>query len=330
MPWIIQPPSRRRGFVSSPEAFTILELMVAATVFVLILSMVLGVISQTSSVTQSASQKISAFQSARAAFDIMARNVSQATLNAYWDYDAYPPTRYLRKSELHFLIGKSGVSPFPGTSGSGQALFFQAPSGVTGNSATYGGLETLLNAMGYFVDYGIQEALPAPFPTPAPVYRYRLMQAVQPTENLAVYASTTGDAWVSGMANTAAPIADNVICLIVWPRRSPEDDPDGLALSSNFDYDSRKDALSIPQPSTANQLPPAVQLTIVAMDEKSAARVCVTSSPPSEIANSLTGLFQTTANYTDDLATLEGRLAANKINFRTFSSTFAIRESKME
>lgn len=313
------------------RAFTLLEAMVSAAVFALILSMLLGVISQTSSVTKSASNKISAFQGARAAFDLMARNVSQATLNAYWDYDQIPsPTRYLRKSELHFLLGNAGDPPFPGTPGTGQAMFFQAPSGVTGDPASYGGLETLLNAMGYFVDYRDQDNLPAPFSPPAPVYRFRLMQAVQPTENLNVYNNTTGTAWIADVAGSATPIADNVICLIIWPRRSPEDDPDGLTLASNFAYDSRDNALNIPQPGTANQLPPTVQLTIVAMDETSAARFCRSSSPPAEITSSMNGLFETAANYAADLVTLEGRLADNKINFRTFAVTVPIRESKME
>jgi uncharacterized protein (TIGR02599 family) len=308
-----------------------LEVLVSTVVFALILSMLLGVISQTSTVTKSASQKISAFQGARAAFDLMARNVSQATLSAYWDYDQIPsPTRYLRKSELHFMIGNAGSPPFPGTPGTGQAMFFQAPAGVTGDPAAYGGLETLLNAMGYFVDYRDQKSLPAPFPPPAPVYRFRLMHAVQPTEDLNVYNNTTGTAWIANVGDSASSIADNVICLIIWPRRSPEDDPSGLALASNFAYDSRAGALDNPQPETANQLPPTLQLTIVAMDEASAARFCVSSTPPAEITNSLSNLFLSADKYAEDLTTLEGRLAANRINFRTFTQTVPIRESKMQ
>lgn len=311
--------------------FTLLELLVGASVFVLILGLLLGVISQTSSVTKWASQKISAFQGARAAFDLMSRNVSQATLNAYWDYDKLPsPTRYLRKSELHFLIGNAGVVPFPGTAGCGQAMFFQAPSGLTNNPTVYGGLETLQNAMGYYVEYRAQSTLPAPFPAAAPVYRYRLMQAIQPTEKLGVYASPTGDDWIDGVTEYASPIADNVICLIVWPRRAQEDDPDGLELSTDFTYDSRRDALADPQPLTANQLPPGVQLTLVAIDETSAARFCVDASPPNVISDALSGRFVNAADYAKDLADLETRLAAGNINFRTFTLTVPIRESKME
>lgn len=303
----------------------------ATMVLAVMLTMLLGVISQTSSVTQMATQKISAFQGARAAFDIMARNVSQATLNAYWDYDRLPsPTRYLRKSELHFLIGNAGLSPFPGTPGTGQALFFQAPIGVTTEQSKFGGLETLLNALGYYVEYGPQEGLPPPFPEAAPVYRYRLMQAIQPTEDLAVYAETTGNEWVDGMAASASAVADNVICLVVWPMRSPEDDPGGLQLSTNFSYDSRDAALANPQPATANQLPPVVQLTIVAIDEKSAARICVGQTPPEEISGALEGLFQKAENYNEDLAKLESALSAANINSRAFSTTVALRESKME
>jgi uncharacterized protein (TIGR02599 family) len=209
-------------------------------------------------------------------------------------------------------------------------MFFQAPSGLTNDLGAYGGLETLQNAMGYYVEYRVQSALPAPFPAAAPVYRYRLMQAIQPTEDLSVYATTTGEAWIGGVTDLASPIADNVICLIVWPRRSPEDDSAGLDLSSDFTYDSRRDALMNPQPVTANQLPPALQLTFVAIDETSAARFCVDSSPPAVISDALNQLFQNAADYAKDLADLETRLAASNINFRTFTVTVPIRESKME
>ncbi|MDX6765328.1 MAG: prepilin-type N-terminal cleavage/methylation domain-containing protein [Candidatus Methylacidiphilales bacterium] len=316
---------------SEASAFTLVEMMVAVTVLVLLLTMLLGVISQTSKVTRWASEKVSAFQGARAAFDLMVRNVSQATLNAYWDYDQLPsPTRYLRKSELHFLVGQAGVAPFPGTVNSGHVLFFQAPSGVTHDLTNYGGLETLLNAIGYYVEYRARETLPPPFPAQTPVYRYFLMQAVQPSEELKVYDHATGDTWIQDVADTAAPIAENVICLIVWPRRSPEDDPAGLALTTNYAYDSRLNVSSNPQPQTANQLPPTVQLTIVALDETSAARLCLNATPPGEISNTLTNLFLDPAKYAADLTTLESSLSANNIKFRTFNMTVPIRESKME
>ena len=185
------------------SAFTIMEVLVASTVLILLLVVVLSTISQTADVTQRASNKISSFQGARAAFDLLTEMLGQATLNSYWDYDSpTSPTKYLRKSELHFLIGNAGAGPLPGTVGTGQALFFQAPAGV---STTHDGLENLLNAAGYFISYGDEAALPSPFPAASPKYRYRLMQAIQAAEDLRVYNDTTGNAWVSGIAASGVP-----------------------------------------------------------------------------------------------------------------------------
>lgn len=321
-----QPHNGRRGF-------TILEVLVASTVLILILGVVLSIISQTSTVTRRATDKISSFQAARAAFDLISQNLSQATLNSYWDYDnPNAPTKYLRKSELHFLIGNAGIAPFGGTAGTGQAVYFQAPSGVTAIPATYGGLEALLNAVGYFISYGDEDSLPSPFPAPSPKYRYRLMQAVQPTENLAVYSSTTGNAWVSSANALAVPVAENIVYMAAWPRKSPADDAEGSALTSNFSYDSRLNATISPQPETANQMPPVIQVTIVAIDETSAARICTDPSVPAKISSAVSGLFLASSKtqFDADLVLLENRLGGSGINYRVFTAMVPIRESKMQ
>jgi len=307
--------------------------MVASAVLIIILGLILNIISQTSTVTRRATDKISAFQGARAAFDLMTGLLGQATLNSYWDYDnPLTPTRYLRKSELHFLIGQAGTGPFPGTAGTGQAIFFQAPAGVTQNLATYGGLETLLNATGFYIQYGDEAGLPSPFPTAAPRYRYRLMQAVQPAENLAVYNSTTGTSWVSGLSAFSAPIADNIVFMVAWPKKAPADDPTGNALSSDYSYDSRLNATSTSQPETANQLPPTVQVTVVALDEASAARVCTGNTPPSEVSGLTSGLFSssTQTRFSQDLQTLITRLDSSGLTYKIFTAALPIRESKMQ
>lgn len=309
--------------------FTILELLVAAAVFSLILVILAGIVSHTSALTRRSGDAISAFQSARAAFSLLSANLSQATLNSYWDYDnPLTPVRYLRASELHFLVGPAGTTPFPGTSGTGQALFFQAPLGLSGNATI--SMPSLLNACGYYVEYNNADALPAPFPTAPPRYRYRLMQALEASEKLAVYSSGNGSAWVNNAL--AVPIAENVIYLAVWPRMSPADNPAGNLLTSNFSYDSRLDAKLSPQPVTANQMPPLIQVTMVVLDETSAARVCVDSSVPSDIVSATAGLFveSEAAKFEEDLGILEARLSAANLNFRVFTALIAVRESKME
>jgi len=307
--------------------FTILELLVAAAVFSLILVILAGIVSHTSALTRRAGDKISGFQTARAAFSLLSANLSQATLNSYWDYDnPSTPARYLRASELHFLVGRAGTPPFPGTAGTGQALFFQAPLGFSQSAS----LPSLLNACGYYVEYNNADALPSPFPSAPPRYRYRLMQALEVSENLSVYNSGTGNAWVN--STQAVPIAENVIYLAIWPRKSPADDPVGALLTSNFSYDSRLNATTIPQPITANQMSPVVQVTMVVLDETSAGRVCLASSVPSVISDATAGLFAESraAKFDEDLGVLEARLSAAKLNFRVFTALIAVRESKME
>lgn len=315
--------------------FSLIEILVASAVLAMIMVVLMYILNTTSSVTQRATEKIAAFQSARRAFSILNNVVGQATLNSYWDYDdPKQPKRYLRKSELHFLIGPAGTGTLPGTPGTGQAMAFQVPLGNTGNQTSYGGLDHLLNACAFYINYAEEPSLPSP-PFPAvnpPKYRYQLMQAVEPTENLEVYNEPDGSAWLAGLAAWEAPIAENVILLVAWPRYSPQDDPKGDALTSNFSYNSRDYVNADPQPPSANQLPPTVQVLMVAIDQKSAARYCTGSSPPAEIQNLSSGLFQTSNEETflADVETLRGRLDATNINYRIFTSTIPIRESKMQ
>lgn len=334
------PIQSRHGLPAKLRAgFTILEMMVATAVLLMLLAIVFVVISQTSTITRRATDKISAFQGARAAFDLVTELLSQATLNSYWDYDNHlTPTRYQRTSELHFLIGNAGDAPFPGTAGTGQIIAFQAPAGVTANQTAYGGLENLLNAVGFYIEYGIEPGLPSPFPTAAPRYRYRLMQAIEPTEYLTVYDDTTGDTWIDGLSSNGTAnvdsIAENIVLMIAWPRKSPTDDPDGDALTSDFSYDSRWNATSTPQPETANQLPPTVQLTMVAIDEASASRLCTSANEPAELKN-LGDIFtesseETFSGPSGELQRLKDKLDGLRINYKIFTAVVPIRESKMQ
>lgn len=321
---------------SSPRkvrfGFTLVEVLVASAILILMLTLILNIISQASAVTRHASEKISSFQNARLAFEMINRNLSQSTLNGYWDYDdPNTPSKYLRKSELHFVVGKAGVSPFPGTAGTGEAIFFQAPLGINGNASSYGGLDGLLNACGYYVEYGTDPP-PAIFQSATSPYRYRLMQVIQPTENLAVYNSTTGNSWVSTLAPNALPVADNIVYLAIWPRKPITEDALGSSLTTDFTYDSRLNATLTNQPETANQLPPLVQVTMVAIDESSAAQFCKDSNPPSQISSamqSVSGISTQTA-FDSDLAALTAKLAASRINYQVFTAVVPLRESKMQ
>jgi uncharacterized protein (TIGR02599 family) len=318
-------------FSKSRAAFTILEVMVASAVFIMLLGLLLSTISQTSMVTHRATEKVSAFQGARSAFELITSKLSQATMNSYWDYDSpTTPTKYIRKSELHFVVGPAGQAPLPGTSGSGQAVFFQVPGGVTGSS-TYNGMDNLLNAYGYYIQYQQESGLP--FQTSGSnTFRYRLMQSIVKTEDLQVYTdiSASGSTWISG--DNSAVVAENIVYMAIWPRKVASEDSTGSALTSSFAYNSRLNSSDNPQPDTANQLPPTIQLTLVAIDETSAARFCTSSTAPPQISGAFNGLFTTSSltQFDADLDTLTQRLTANGVNFRVFTTIVPMRESKMQ
>lgn len=315
------------------RAFSLIELMVGMSVLALIMVVLISILNATSSVTQRSTEKISAFQGARRAFSTLNQVLGQATLNSYWDYDnALNPQRYLRKSELHFFSGSAGTGGRPGTPGTGQALLFQVPLGYT-MTANLQGLDNALNACGFYIDYAEVESLPSPpFPEP-PVrrYRYQLMQALEPTESLRVYSSATGSNWASNLTSFEAPIAENIILMIAWPRLSRRDDPQGNKLTTNFAYDSRDGATNSPQPDTANQLPPTMDVLMVAIDERSAARYCVGPTPPQEIQDLSQGLFTTPTEeqFVASVERLRERMDTLGLNYRIFTSTIPIRESKM-
>ncbi len=316
----------RVGKTGEPDGFTLLEVLVAVAIFAIILGVVLSVFDKTSSTLQRSSEKIEAFQDSRNAFELITRNLSQATLNAYLDYDdPANPAGYFRQSDLRFVCGPAGVSPLPGTPGTGQSAFFQASMNYTRVPATFGGLEGALNACGYFVLFGSDSAEKPGFVTSPERHRYRLMQLITATEQNSIFAG--GDTWFSDHVSEARSIADNIIALIVRPQDPAATPPD---LSTNYTYDT---ALSFPagaQPVTSNQLPPVVAVTVIAIDERSAKRLEDGANPPAVIQNALAGKFLVPADYENDLRKVEEALtqATPSIACRIFQMAVPIRESR--
>ena len=308
------------------QAFTIIELLVATLILSFILAVTLSSVANVSDIWKKSSDKVKSFQDARLAFDTITRSLSQATLNTYLDYDdANNPKQYLRKSDLKFLIEQAGEGQVPGTPGTGQAVFFQAPIGYSGR-ADYQRVSHLLNTCGFFVTYSPNQALPTHVPITANFSRYRLMQLLVPTEQNTVFANN-GFGWFTTYENQARAIADNVIALILRPQdpaQSANGAPTGPP-NNSFSYDSTRQALTIPQPITANQLPPVIQVTMVAIDETSASRAVDVSA---KIAPMLQGKFSDPARYDDDLKALTADLIREGVNYRVFTSAVPIRESK--
>jgi len=317
--------------LTESSGFTIIELLVATAILSMVLVVVVSVIGQASTVWRKSTDKIEAFQGARMAFDLLTRNLSQATLNTYLDFDdPFIPTKYLRKAELKFV---SRPTSSPGTAGTGQSVFFQAPASFTSDASRYGNLESLLNTCGYYVEFGSDAATKPTFVSSPDKYRYRLMQLLIPTEDNKVY-TTAGQGWITDAGASVQPVADNIIALIIRPQ-----DP-GMAtasipgvtapnLTTDYTYDTAQ-TFSGAQPLTSNQLPPVLQVTMVAIDETSAKRLESSTSEPSVVRGALTGKFTNPAQYAEDLKSLETALnsATPPISYRIFTSAVPIRESK--
>ena len=138
------------------SAFTLLELLVAMAVMALLMVVIGGMFSAVSKSWKSSSGRAASFAAARAAFEAMSRNLSQATLATYLSYAdssgkpvplinpsfklasgsvdrSSVPTQYLRMSELHFITGNAtalfAAANVSGLVTTGQAVFFQAPTG---------------------------------------------------------------------------------------------------------------------------------------------------------------------------------------------------------
>lgn len=273
----------------------------------------------------------------------------------------------------------------------GQGIFFQAPLGYATSTSSV--LPNLLNASGYFLEFSDDNSdrpnflqsgtSPGSYPL-ALKYRYRLKELSLPSENLGVYTYTrdanpsTINYWIgrplTGLdGNTAgalsfspkSTLAQNVIALVMLPKRSPNYPAPTNApveLAPKYLYDSR--AWTVPTSSTdtyastsRNQLPPQVQVTMIAIDEASAARLAAQSgtamptfsdsgyngTDAMTLQNGLytnTGacnLFQvasTTAGsgkfdqFNTDLTNLLTALVHKRITYRIFQTDVTILQSK--
>ncbi len=346
--------SRRRG------GFTLVELLVATVVLLLIMAILLTVTTQAGNLWRTTTAKMEQFRGARDAFESMTRRLSQATLNTYWDYDnATTPTRYVRQSELRFISGNTVAlagTPAAGRQWPTQSVFFQAPLGFSQDTATTG-LENLLNTWGYFIEFGTDAAQRPGIVTQAisPLrYRYRLCELMQPTNALSIYSFTsglsggvpknlsyTGRDWFTvplnitdASTNPVRPVhvlAENIIALVILPKLSLAEDSTGTALAPLYTYDSTStNATAALNPK--NQLPPLVEVTMVAIGESAAIRLAKeqgTTMPTFGMATAAyNALFTDATQMATDLGKLQTALNSQHIAFRVFSTNVAIKGAK--
>ena len=161
--------------------------------------------------------------------------------------------------------------------------------------------------------------------------------------------SPTGLASDTSLEKNSHVLAENVIALILLPKLPATDDPTGLTLLQIIPPGSTYTSLfnSAPQYATvaaetaayANQLPPLVQVTMVALDEPSAARLQLLATAQNQDQATFLGLTNTgtvlfgrpksltnvSPGYTADLNTLLKKLDNNHLNYRVLTSEVSIR-----
>ncbi len=352
-------PHSRRGF-------TLVELLVSTGVLSILLLVTMTTLDTMQRSWRETKGKVSQFRGARIAFETITRNLSQATLNTYWDYyytatesnvppaeGAAPPAGYVRQSELDFRVGPGTDLGPPGATAAeypGHGLFFQAPLGL---SQGYRGLGSLLNARGYFVEYRSNEDGRPGFlqehQSVAPKYRYQLMEYRPPAEEVAglkgnsVY---TDPAWYKrDLAAVSRPIADNILLLLISPQ-VPAETVAGTGkkkewIAPAYRYSSRDannatpalDKPAVRQDGTLSQgtqhlLPPLVRVTLVAAEQGSLDRwLAASGNHAVDIAVEADAPFTEARHYDRDLDRLKLYLAEKRLNYRVFTSTVALRNA---
>ena len=369
--------TQRHLFSRGELAFTLIELLVSMAIIMMLMLVLVALTDSARRTWTYTTSKVEQFREAREAFESLTRRISQASLNTYWDYldaggqprtaatmDTFVPASYSRQSELRFMSGNA-TTLLPGINdrnNSGplkaptHAVFFQAPLGFV-QDANYSGLENLLNTWGYYVelvnDTSVRPLFLKGIKSIPIRTRFRLMEMMEPSEKLTVYATPTTTDWFLTPMEVPAQrqvVAENVIALIILPKLSPADQKAGnyedycLAKNysnSNFDYtyDSTQVNSTDGTLNPHHQLPPLLQITLVAIDELSANRM---GDPGSRaLLDKLNTLFIDASKLSQDLSrdsttypdiasdpSLEAYLIRNRINYHIFSTNVSIKAAK--
>lgn len=289
--------------------------------------------SRTSKVWLSVNSKVEQFREGRVGMESMIQQLSTATLDQYLGYEyelddnITVPKTFGRRSELRFISGSASSLLNPGSNRPSHAVFFIAPLGVTDNPK-YARLPGLLNLCGYYIEWSNSDPeRPSILPGASP-FRFRLMQFVQPVEEMALYSRTstshpfytyrTDPGWaqtaLSASPSSARPLANNVVALIIQPAKSLADKSGGL--TSNYLYDSEASSTN-PVSSHRNRLPPVERVILYSIDEASAKKLEASPTMPDLCGNLFqdpTKLYPSSSDI-GDLARFESVLDEKGLNY---------------
>lgn len=257
-------------------------------------------------------------------------------------------------------------------------IFFQAPVGEVSDREKFGMLDNTLNSWGYFLEIDNDtQFIPIPLRTVVqPRRRSRLMEFRQPTEVNPIYfpgykgepgkqvANIRNWWFIDGIDATenrpVRVVAENIIAMIVLPRLSRVDEKnrqEQMNLSASADkgvlcpeyfYDSALNSNHTPpltlradrpeEVNPKNQLPPVVQVVMIALDEASAGRLDAATAGVAGFGLNLQNVFQRSVRLEDntdtpeandgELQTIERVLINSKLTYRIFNTTVIVRGAK--
>jgi len=323
------------------------------TIFTIVLVTAASMLDSTMNQLKLAESRFSQFREAQAAFESMNLRLAGCELTPYYDY-SYPngntalvPTSYQLSSDLHFVCGPVSMGARPLLVPAGgrvtHGVFFHGAYGISDEPGWHD-LRQLMNSWGYYVEFGSDQNDRAEFLNTAATgqrFRFRLKELQVPAEATRTYALRLNKSritidylydWFRTPANNpqfSRTVAENIIAMVVTPLR-----PDALGTVSSdlapaYIFDSRgyqyvADSVTL---RNRHKLPPLVRITLVALDENSAARLQDKhgSSMPSF---DLDKLFTTPSRYDQDLAQLEATLQGEKLRYRVFTNTVRLRNSR--
>lgn len=314
------------------HGFSLIELLLSMAVLSIMLVMLGQVITSSTNAWTLGRGKITRFQEARQAFETIQQRLSQATLATCWDYEYDPaaptiPTAYVPRSNLIFRCGDARSVLTGHTEGdlTGHAVAFTAALGRD-TAPEHGRFRALLNLCCFYVSHGPDKSVPQQGKRAGleAVRRFRLFEFCQPASELPLFAtsSNTTSTWAGpvGVEHSRA-LADNIMLLVLAPMSggvtvSPH------AIAPDYSYDAA---------AHDHELPAALRVIMVAMDEASAIRLRDGHAEDDLLP---AGIFKNVASSADierDLRTLQDHLDREldvRIAYQIFDTTIPLPASR--